>query len=383
MKISLMKQFNKQECQFIQSRASERIQEILDALGIEYNIRVDYLQFKCPIHNGDNHRSAYWAIQTSHWKCMTRYCHKSEITGRSTSIFGLIRGTLSNQTNKEYSFQQTVNYVSKILGLYNLKLDEQSQDDIEINKIIQKNKKRNQEIKKTVIGEPIANIVPFLKKDNKYYPSRGISKEIIDKYYISICENPQKPFYQRAFFPILDESGKYILGWSGRSIFEKCNKCTMYHNPSNNCPNKNKNYAKWKHSYNFKSEQCLYNYWFSKFYISKYGTAIVCEGPGDVWSLEQAGIKNSVALFGLSCSKKQKQLLQKAGALTLVFILDNDEAGENAKNRLKEQLEYYFRLFFMTPENFKDVGEMMHKDIQEKILPFMEKISLQRVLCKE
>ncbi len=41
---------------------------------------------------------------------------------------------------------------------------------------------------------------------------------------------------------------------------------------------------------------------------------------------------------------------------------------------------YYFRLFFITPENAKDVGDMLSGDIKEKILPFMEKISMKKVL---
>ncbi len=168
-----------------------------------------------------------------------------------------------------------------------------------------------------------------------------------------------------------------MLGWSARSIFNQCDKCFLYHDPKQKCPENNKNkYTKWKHSFGFKSGNYLYNYWLAKSFINKFGTAIICEGPGDVWSLEQAGIRNSVAILGLNLSSIQRQLLQKAGALTLVFILDNDEAGRNAIQKFKEDLMYFFRLFFITPDNINDIGDMCGEDIKEKILPIMEKLSM-------
>lgn len=362
-----MKQFNEAEIKYIQDRACERVSEILDALGVEYFERSDYLQGRCPCHSGDNHRSFYFATRTNHWKCNTKHCHKNPISGNSTSIFGLIRGAMSNKLNRKFTFTEAVVFASTILNLSDLKMDEETVENIEIFKIIKQYK-----IKKSVKENgltPLSTMLPSLIKDTTYYPSRGVDDNIIGRYHISSCNRKDKMFFQRSFFPILDVSGKYVVGWSGRSIWDKCGLCKMFHDPTMNCPLKHKFlfHEKWLHSKGFKKELHLYNYWFAKYNISKTGTAIICESPGNVWAYEMAGIKNSVALMGSSMSKEQRILLQKAGALTLILIMDNDKAGEDCLSTLMEELNYYFRIIPVNLENVNDVAELNSEDIQEKI----------------
>lgn len=363
-----MKKFNSNEISYIQERACERITEILNALGIEFTERHDYLQFRCPCHNGDNERSVYWAVSTNHWKCMTHHCEKDKISGKSSSIFGLIRGAISNKINKPFYFDQAILLTAKILGLCDIKMDNITQEDIEINKIIKQHKKK-QNRKPESDSILLSDMISKFKRDDIYYPKRGITEEIIDRYHISYCGEKGKRFNQRAFFPILDSSGKYIVGFSARSIWNKCGICNCCHNPKYTCPEKDRRklYEKWIHSKGLKSEKYLYNYWFSKYHISKSGTAIVCESPGNVWSLEMAGINNSVAIMGSNMSKTQRQLLQKAGALTLILILDNDKAGKEATEKIIEELNYYFRIISVTPENVNDVAEMSQNEIINKI----------------
>jgi DNA primase len=104
----------------------------------------------------------------------------------------------------------------------------------------------------------------------------------------------------------------------------------------------------------------------AKSHITRSHTAIICEGPGNCWALDAAGIQNSVAIFGLTISKQQRQLLQQAGALTLIVAFDNDKAGQDAKARLAKNLEHYFRLFFVEPNSDDDVGSMSAEAIQEQ-----------------
>lgn len=369
-----MKQFNPQEVNFIQDRACERVSEIFDSFGLEYMIRNDYIQCVCPIHCGDNPRALYWAMQTSHWKCTTRQCQEEAITGHSNSIFGFVRGVMSQRTQEQWSFNRSVLYVAKILNLDNIALDKETEDDIEINKAIKKYKQR-QKTQCPVGGIPLSDAIKDLKPDTVYYPSRGISQTTIMKYHIAYCDNSQKPFFRRAFFPILDATGRYVVGWSGRSSWEKCDQCNVYHEPKICCPTGQAKafYAKWKHSKGFKSEHHLYNYWYAHPFIAKNGTAIICEGPGNCWALDDAGINNSVAIFGLAMSKAQRILLQKAGALTLIFALDNDEAGKKAAKRLEKQLQYYFRLFFVEPESDDDVGSMSSEVIKRQFGDLLKK----------
>ena len=128
-------------------------------------------------------------------------------------------------------------------------------------------------------------------------------------------------------------------------------------------------YEKWLHSKNFRKEKYLYNYWFSKYNIARTGTAIICESPGNVWAYEMAGIKNSVAIMGLNMSKTQRQLLQKAGAVTLILTFDNDEKrrGQDAAEKLSEELNHYFRVINISIKEAKDIAEMSSDQIRESI----------------
>lgn len=371
-----MKWFNPQNIAFIQARACERISEIFDAIGCDYIERHDYLQAACPVHGGDNPRSMFFAIRSNHWQCKSRGCHLDHITGPSTSVFGLVRGAMTRKTEKEWGFQQAVNFVAQVLGLEKCHVDAATAQDIEIAKIVRQHRKKQSAAGNK--GTPLATMVPHLKSDQVYYPNRGISLDIIAKYHISFCDTKGKPMYKRAFFPILDTTGRYIVGWSGRSIYDKCVKCNMHHHPErSSCPDLKYSglYTKWRHSKDFHSESSLYNIWYAKPFISKTGTVILCEGPGDTWAYEEAGIKNSVALLGLNISRQQRLMLQNAGALTIVCTFDNDEAGRKAMEKLEKELTYCFRVFCVMPNDTGDIGDMLPHDISEKIGPILQRLS--------
>jgi len=372
---------NEANIDYIQSRACERITEVLDALGIEYTERHDYLQMACPVHGGDNPRGMFWAIGSDHWECKTRMCHKDPITGPSNSVFGLVRGTMSRITQQKWNFYSAVNFVIQALNLNLQQNSSITQQDIEISKLLKRYRRYKQQPK--IEGILLSNMIPILSPDTVYYPNRGISSDIIAKYHISYCGTKGKPFYNRAFFPILDETGRYIVGWSGRSIYEKCNNCKMHHDPSmTNCPDIKYRglYVKWKHSSNFKADACLYNYWYAKPFIGKTGVAILCEGPGDVWAYEAANIRNSVALLGLNISKKQRLMLQNAGALTVICTFDNDNAGRQALKGLNDSLKHHFRVFCVTPDTAEDIGAMVPSDIAAEIGPILQQTSRTKIL---
>lgn len=379
-----MKLFSDKDISFIQDRACERVTEIFDAIGCEYIERHDYLQAACPVHEGDNQRAMFWAIRSNHWQCKTRGCHLDPISGPSSSIFGLVRGAMTSKTKRRWSFQHTVNFVAQVLGVKECIANDSTAQDIEITKIVRKHRKKQSAIQGQ--GILLSTMVPYLKPDQVYYPNRGVPPEIIAKYYISFCNTKGKPMYKRSFFPILDKTGRRIIGWSGRSIYNKCSKCGMHHHPErSSCPAPEYGglYTKWKHSKDFHGELCLYNIWYARPFISKTGTVILCEGPGDVWAYEAAGIKNSVALLGVNMSRQQRLMLQNAGALTVICTFDNDDAGINAMNKLERDLTHYFRIFCITPDTEQDIGDMLPEDIAEKIGPVLEKVSKAKMLLND
>jgi len=379
-----MPKFTEQDIEFIQNRACERITELLDALGMDYTERNDYLQASCPVHGGDNQRAMFWAMRSGHWQCKTRECHKDPITGPSNSIFGLVRGTMGRKTEKKWSFYQSVCFVAHVLGLKISHDGQTDSQDIEIFKLLKQH--RNQKKQTIDQGLPLSSIVSRLQEDTTYYPNRGVSRDIIAKYHISSCETRGKPMYKRSFFPVLDYNGRYVIGWSGRSIYDQCSECGTYHDQDRHrCPDQEylSAYTKWKHSKDFRSELALYNIWHAKSWIQKTGAAIVCEGPGDVWACETADIRNSVALCGISMSKHQRLMLQNAGALTLILAFDNDKAGLKAMEHLQDNLMYYFRIFCVTPDTVNDIADMFTDDLVKKITPILARVSKSQVLTED
>ena len=166
-----------------------------------------------------------------------------------------------------------------------------------------------------------------------------------------------------------------MIGCTGRSIFEKCSNCKSFHDPQNDCPNHESawKFSKWKHNIDFKSQNHLYNFWFAKDYILKTSTVIIVESPGNVWRLEENGIHNSVAIFGSSLSDRQKFFLDSSGAMNLVILTDNDEAGFAAAQKIKERCSHTYRIYI--PKISKpDIGEMTTEEINTEIKPILEKL---------
>ena len=140
-----------------------------------------------------------------------------------------------------------------------------------------------------------------------------------------------KFLYNRAVVPIYDENYEYILGFTGRSIFLACVKSakttitqirSVLFFPNGNIPLGSTN-----------KTACII-IGMRKQSILESNVIILVESPGNVWRLEEAGIHNSVAIFGAVLNDNQKKLIDESGAMSIVCLLDNDEAGRKgiAKN---------------------------------------------------
>jgi DNA primase len=166
-----------------------------------------------------------------------------------------------------------------------------------------------------------------------------------------------------------------MVGCSGRSLFTKCQTCNNYH--KDGCPSQSDflNYSKWKHSFNFKSQDTLYNFWFAKEFIKKTRTAVIVESPGNVWRLEEAGIHNSVAIFGTNLSNHQRMLLDSSGAMNLVIATDNDEPGNKAAEMIASKCNKIYNTYRLKID-YPDIGEMSVDQVKDTILPQISKYNL-------
>jgi 5S rRNA maturation endonuclease (ribonuclease M5) len=359
----------------------DNIESLLDHFELEYKSNGKMMSMCCPIHGGDNPSaiSLYYTGDNyrGNWKCRTHNCEKIF----KGSILGFIRGIISNKKyhwekdgDKFCSFKEAVEFATKFL-------------DKDLSNIKISNADRNKKVFTAVVGyihNEVKELQKLVKRDSivkaldipaKYFIDRGYSEETLKKYDVGLCDKPGKEMYNRIVVPIYDDNYEYMVGCSGRSIFEKCDKCSSFHDPNHVCPNKDNQwvYSKWKHSKDFKSQNHLYNFWFAKEHIMKSNIAIILESPGNVWRLEENGIHNSVGIFGSSLSDRQKVILDSSGAMSLVILTDNDEAGRKAAEQIKIKCQNTYKIY-IPKITAKDVGEMTTEQINEEIKPFLEKI---------
>jgi hypothetical protein len=330
---------------------------------------------KCPIHDGDN-KTAFnlypdGDTYRGNWKCRTHNCDKFF----KPSIIGFIRGVLShkkynwqNNGDQTVSFDETIKFVESFL---NSSVDSIHIDNNEINKrqfysFVDTLSKKHQEKTESRISRN--SIRKSLLIPSEYFIGRGFDEKILEKYDVGLCNRPDKEMYNRAVAPIYDTEYKYMVGCSGRSIFNKCDLCECHHDPKDSCPEEDNRwkYPKWKHNQSFKSQNYLYNFWFAKDFILKTGTVILVESPGNVWRLEEAGIHNAVALFGSNLSDFQKILLDGSGAMTIITIMDNDEAGAKATDLIKTKCKNTYNIKSIDIEK-SDVADMSVEEIEQQI----------------
>lgn len=351
----------------------DKIEDVLDHFGLEYRINNKFISMACPIHNGDNDSALnlYYVGEDykGNWKCRTHKCEE-HFKG---SIIGFIRGILSR---KEYnwtkggeqtiSFKQALEYATKLADI-DINSIEVSKIDTNKNKFVHNTKifiSDKKENKPTITRQQVRK---SLKIPSDYFISRGFSAEILDKYDVGDCLVDNKEMSGRAVVPIYDDSGSNMIGCSGRSRYNKCEKCKSYH-ADDTCPDDYNiwKYSKWKHSSGIKTQECLYNIWNAKEYIQKLGFVILVESPGNVWKLEENNIHNSVALFGANLTDKQKMLLDISGAMTIVVIMDSDDAGNKARELVDKKCNRTYNIRHITVSK-NDIAEMSNTDIKNEI----------------
>lgn len=359
----------------------DNIESLLDGFNIEYKLNSKMITMCCPIHGGDNPSAINIYPEgeryRGNWKCRTHSCEQEF----KASIIGFVRGIISHQKygwnepgDQMCSFQEALDYILAFLDkdLKSIKISNIDRDKKSFTNVV--NYVRSvQEAHSSKITR--SQIIKSIHIPSTYYLERGYSAEILNKYDVGLCSNHSKPMFNRVVVPIYDNDYKYMIGCTGRSIFEKCSECNSYHNPNNKCPSQEDRwmFPKWKHSADFKSQNSLYNFWFAKDHILKSHTAIIVESPGNVWRLEENGIHNSVAMFGSSLSDKQKILLDSSGAMSLVVLTDNDDAGQKAADQIKSKCQNTYRIF--VPKISKqDVGEMTKEEIDTQIKQYIENI---------
>lgn len=375
------KKYTNDELYALSQKLGERLDDLLSLFHLDLARKSKLWVGRCPIHESSNNDSAFNLYHTGfcNWYCRTHGCEK---VFKNTPI-GLVRGLLSHQNgwqslkdkDKIVSFADTLAFIEKFLGGDVIKVDP---TESEKRKFVSTFKlhERNGHTKLSR-----AYIRSKLKIPSEYFLGRGFTKEILNKYDIGVCHDSSKPFFNRTVVPVYDDNYDCIVGYTARSILDKCGKCGLYHLCTVDCPQEDDKwkFTKWTNSGNFHRNDYLYNFWFAKDKIKTEGVVTLVEGAADVWRLEEAGFNNSAALFGTALTDTQKFILDCSGATTLILFLDNDPPGIEGAKEIQKRCSKLYNVHLISYEkigflNYNDVGEIPQNELREKFGAFLKTI---------
>ncbi len=339
-----------------------RVDEFLGWLGADLRDAGHMKLGACPVHGGDNATACQLYLeghtQVGNWACYTRGCHQHFCP----TLVGLAHGVFSRREAEQRvgaggwqgafpprsMFRKAVAETCEWLGTPLLSL-ELPPGHIEHRRDMARHGILCPGLNREGVGLHLApsQVLSRLDVPDPYYVSRGHPRRLLERYLVGRAKpgGKQTPLSGRVIVPVFDDEGKWIVGFSGRSLDPLCPKCKSYHSLARLCPPREEAglFAKWRHQ-GFDSSACLYNYHVARQAIRKTGQAILVEGSADVWRAVEAGFHQVVAGFGLSISDEQQFLLEKAGVYRLVLLTDAGEAGDQAKKKLSKQLGDFFRV---------------------------------------
>lgn len=336
--------------------ANYETERILNQLGVDLENSVPYsdeIRMSCPIHHGDNNTAFSYHKKYKKWRCYTAHCHEDY----PDNIIGLVMAI------SKCSFADAVEWTRSFLNIDSKSL---KRIDYDISSQIREMKRL---VKPTIVSRSTRiNIDKKLfanRQTSKFFLDKGISETILEKFLVTDCNDRTKPMYNRACVPVVNQQNDRVIGVTGRIMMDKCPLCKCFHGKK--CPTKYEKvvtYPKWKH-FGFSSSEVLYNI----NSIENNRNVFICEGPKDVWKLDEAGIHNSVAIFGLNLSKYQIELLINLNAQKLIFVLDNDERGIEQTKKNIANVEHIFKAFSLHDiiDKDKDIADMSVDFVKQNI----------------
>jgi DNA primase len=338
---------SKEGVEFLKEVCNENIEIIFDHLGIDVNDQGRYFNCPCPFHLGDNPRGFSWQKELGIWQCFTHNCQDE--TG--SDVFGLVIASCRT------SFPEAVKILQDLVGReYDVETIERIRNKKVINNINVVKKKTIPEEHLNVLGwDPM--VVSYMVQE------RGFSDSVLREFDIRYAKRPGTLFYKRIVLPIRDEDGD-LVGATARWA----NKDTGGR-------------PKWLHEGNV--NDYLYGFYKTHEHIQRTEKIVLVEGPLGVIKLWEAGIRNAVAVFGTSISRRQQRAILASGAYKLYVAFDNDLAGNRAADRVlygkkgstHDYLGGYMDSVRVDLGDYSDLDEMSVYEIREIFQRLKEKDS--------
>lgn len=188
----------------------------------------------------------------------------------------------------------------------------------------------------------------LIKPVHDYWNDRKISDDTLSIFKSGLDNGSEGGKMQNRYvFPIFDDKDN-IIGLSGRKLETKSNR------------------PKWIH-YGKKSKW-IYPSFVNEDYVKDQEEVILVESIGDMLSLWEAGIKNSVVLFGVNLSDSILFYLIGLRVKKIVIALNNDgenKAGNSGAEKISKDLKNYFEESYIKialPDK-NDFNEMSKNEI--------------------
>lgn len=355
-KKKLYSKYSDQDISRIKKIAKQHERELLQLLGFNH-ISNKGVQQRCPIHGGDNRTAFSYDLNKHCWSCFSQHCERKY----GNDIIGLIRGI------KNIGFNDALSWLKEIL------IDNKNIDWRKIDEAI--SLENLQDIHKREYNKVIdESKLDALIKDYSSLKDRNFSLEVLEEFEGGVSKSGPE-FHHRFMIPIRNDNHK-IVGFTGRSIYNRCNICDSFHSEnSGNCPNEADlyKYSKWRHYPTFfKKHIELYNINKAKDYIYNSNTAIIVEGPFDVWRLWEFGTKNVVATFGTSLSMEQCTILGKYGCINMILMFDSDRAGLKAIENTTKIVQKMFKVYAANLPKDVDPGSLGLEEHNRYVKPIID-----------
>lgn len=306
---------------------------LIDRYRIQYYERGDLIICNCPIHHGDNESAFNLNINPDsnyfgRWFCNTKKCHYDY----HNDMIGLAHGLLSRE--RPVSFYEALEYCESLVTGININTDTITVDNVtsfltkeqKVNKILL----AREDVRKRLLIPP------------QFYLNKGFSAEILNEFDVGLCTQRNVLMEDRVVFPVYSEDGKFMIGCTGRTIVNHRDK--------------------WINSKGFSKSTQLYGYHRAIKRAKELNAIILVEGQGDVLKMHEAGVINTVGLFGSDISDAQEFLLQRTGIMNVVLAMDPDEAGKDAYIKINNKLKNLFNVHELKLTD-KDLGDMTLSEI--------------------
>jgi hypothetical protein len=310
------------------------VEEVLDALGLDYTVRGNEANALCPAHKRivgrEDHSPSWWVnLSTGQHICFS--CHYS---GGLLALIADVQGFVTELWGDEvaYDFVAARAWLDNIAEI----------DPERLALLLASIPSRVMESSSSLVPMSRARLALFGPPPTEALEARGVSRESVDHYGV-LWDTKKRLWVLPIWQPAMSEvhASSVLLGWQEKGQFHK----HFFNRP----PGMKKSLTL------FGVQEMLDE------------RVIVVESPLDCLRLHTAGFPGAVAICGSSMSEAQFKLIRSSGSV--VFAFDNpniDSAGRKASKEVLELCLKYGvngRFFNYGSSDKKDPGDMTVDEI--------------------